>query len=115
MRKRSFAGLTLKTSTIAVNTAGVRQAVPVTDLGTTIIGAWVIIGIGQAVITRQRCRARKQRRADQWRYVGYGPVRRREKQVPLLLDIDPAAMDRRRLIVDARARGVTRIRQVGRH
>src|ERR1700721_4656478 len=101
MRKRPFAGLTLRTSAIAVNAAGVGQAVPVADLGTTKIGAGEIIGIGQAIIARQRCRARKQRRAYQWRYVGYGPVGRREKQIPLLLDIDPAAMDRRRFIVDA--------------
>src|ERR1700678_4491368 len=99
MRKRRFAGLTLKTSAIAVNAAGIGQAVPVADLGAAIIGTRVIIGIGRAVIARQRRRARKQRRPDQRRYVRQGPVRRREKQILLLLDMDPATMDRRSVMV----------------
>src|SRR6266446_920251 len=49
----------VKSLAITVNAAGVRQAVPIVDIGTAVVGALVIVGIRRPIISRQRRRSRE--------------------------------------------------------
>src|SRR5260370_22976180 len=75
----------VKSLAITVNAAGVRQGVPIIDIGTTVVGALVIVGIRPPIIiARQRRISRKQWRAYPRRNVGDIGVYRREQNLTLI-------------------------------
>src|ERR1700732_2301560 len=82
-----------KVSAIAVNAAGVGQAIPVVDIGATVIGTLIVIGMGRSVVTRKRRSAWQYRRADHWRD---GRERRREQHVGGAVDQGGGAKRRAR-------------------